>query len=204
MWQAEVRIDLDALLTRALEGCRRVLGEDHPDTLTVLNNLALLYQAAGRYADAGPLLQQLLDQQKKKYGPGSVATAGPLALIGYNLLQQKKYAEAEPPLRECVQICEKKAPDDWARFNAQSQLGGSLLGQKKYADAEPLLLAGYAGLNDREAKIPAANKVRLREAIERLVRLYEATAQADKAAGWRQMLEARREAGKKSENPEKK
>ena len=54
-------------------------------------------------------------------------------------------------------------------------LGAALLGQKKYSEAEPLLLAGYQGMKEREAKIPAPYKIRLVEALERLVQLYEAT-----------------------------
>jgi hypothetical protein len=49
-------------------------------------------------------------------------------------------------LRACLAIREKKLPDDWRRFNAQSLLGGSLLGQQKYAEAEPLLVQGYEGM----------------------------------------------------------
>ena len=32
-----------------------MLGKDHPDTLTSVNNLAALYQAQGRYGEAEPL-----------------------------------------------------------------------------------------------------------------------------------------------------
>ena len=63
-----------------------------------------------------------------------------LAQIGLGLLQQKKWTEAEPLLRECLAIREKTQPDVWSTFNTQSLLGGALLGQKKYAEAEPLLL----------------------------------------------------------------
>jgi hypothetical protein len=54
---------------------------------------------------------------------------------------------------------------------------------------EPLLLAGYEGMKEREAKIPAQAKVRLTEALERLVQLYEATDQKEKADEWRKKLE---------------
>ena len=67
-------------------------------------------------------------------------------------------------------------------------LGGALLGQKKYAEAEPLLLQGYEGMKQREAQIPQAGKVRLAEATERLVRLYEATNQPENARTWREKL----------------
>ena len=69
-------------------------------------------------------------------------------------------------------------------------LGGSLLGQKKYAEAEPLLLAGHAGMKQRVKTIPEQGRVYLREAVERLVQLYEATGKTDEAAKWRKELEA--------------
>ena len=67
------------------------------------------------------------------------------------LTAHRHYAKAEPLLRECLKIRETKLPDDW---RTQSLFNGSLLGLKNYADAEPLLLSGYDGMNEREAKIP--------------------------------------------------
>ena len=67
-------------------------------------------------------------------------------------------------------------------------LGGSLLGQKKYAEAEPLLLSGYEGMKQREDKIPATGKSRVKETLQRLVQLYESTGQSEKAAEWKKKL----------------
>lgn len=92
-------------------------------------------------------------------------------------------------------------PDARTTFNTKSLLGGALLGQKKYADAEPLLLAGYEEMKQREAKIPEQGKVRLPEAIERLVQLYEARDKKDDAARWRKELEARKQASMKPVQP---
>jgi hypothetical protein len=69
----------------------------------------------------------------------------------------------------------KKQPDDWATFDTRSLLGAVLWGQKQYADAEPLLVQGYEGMKQRETTIPPQDKVRLSEALERLMRFYEAT-----------------------------
>jgi eukaryotic-like serine/threonine-protein kinase len=122
-------------------------------------------------------------------------------MLGLDLLHQKKWTDAEPLLRECLAIREKTQPDAWTTFNTKSLLGGALLGQMKYADAEPLLLAGYESMKQREAKIPMEGKVRLTEALERLVQLYEAMDKKDDAAKWRKELEASKAAQKK---PEKK
>jgi hypothetical protein len=91
-------------------------------------------------------------------------------------------------LRECLEIREKATPDDWSRFHAMSLLGGALLGRGRYAEAEPLLSQGYEGMMARQARIPASDQSRLREAAERMVRLYQAWGQADKAADWRAKL----------------
>ena len=126
--------------------------------------------------------------RRKTFSPDDPILAASLASLGSNLLQQRKYAEAEPILRECLSIREAKLADDWSRFNAESLLGDSLLGQKKYAEAEPLLLSGYQGMKAREAKIPAAGKVRLKVASARVVALYDAWGKPEKAAEWRTRL----------------
>jgi hypothetical protein len=109
-----------------------------------------------------------------------------------NAYQEKgDFARAERILRESLTLRQKKQPNAWRTFHTQSQLGGSLLGQKNYAEAEPLLRAGYEGLKQREATIPAASKKYLTEALERLVQLYDAWGKPEQAKPWRQQLEAK-------------
>ena len=113
---------------------------------------------------------------------------GALAEKAKALLEAGKYAEAEPVARECLTIRETEIPDDWRTFNSRSVLGCALLGEKKYTDAEPLLLAGYEGMKQREDKIPAAGKLRVKETLQRLVQLYEASGQSKQAAEWNKKL----------------
>jgi hypothetical protein len=87
-------------------------------------------------------------------------------------------------LRECLTLREKAEPEAWQTFNARSMLGRALLGQKKYAEAEPLLLTGYAGMREREAKIPPPGRVRLPEAAAGLIELYEMTGKPAEAEKW--------------------
>ena len=69
-----------------------------------------------------------------------------------------------------------------------SQLGGALLGQGRYAEAEPLIVPGYEGVKRREAKIAVPEKFRLREAAERVVRLYEDWGKTEQATAWKARL----------------
>jgi tetratricopeptide (TPR) repeat protein len=54
---------------RALVLRERVLGPEHPDVATSLNNLAALYHAQGRYAAAEPLYQRALALSERVWGP---------------------------------------------------------------------------------------------------------------------------------------
>jgi serine/threonine protein kinase len=116
--------------------------------------------------------------------------AGQLLSNSQTLLALKQWDEAEPLIRESLVIRENAQPDAWTTFNTKSMLGGVLLAEKKLAEAEPLLLDGYKGMKDREAAIPPQGKVRIPEALERLVKLYEAKGNEAEAAAWRGKLEA--------------
>ena len=82
----------------------------------------------------------------------------------------------------------KATPDEWARYDAMSLRGGSLLIEGRYAEAEPLVVGGYEGMKAREARIDVPERFRLREAAERVVHLYEAWNQPDRAAAWKAKL----------------
>jgi tetratricopeptide (TPR) repeat protein len=47
---------------------KKVLGENHPDYATSLNDLAELYRNMGDYAKAEPLYQKALEIYKKAFG----------------------------------------------------------------------------------------------------------------------------------------
>jgi hypothetical protein len=54
---------------RTLDAMERVLGPDHPDTLTYRNNLAEAYREAGRAAEAIPLHERTLAGRERALGP---------------------------------------------------------------------------------------------------------------------------------------
>ena len=76
----------------------------------------------------------------------------------------------------------------WLTFNTQSMLGGSLAEQQKFAEAEPLLLTGFTGMQERLEKILIPLRIRLDEAIQRLIDLYSAWNKPAEAERWREEL----------------
>jgi serine/threonine protein kinase/tetratricopeptide (TPR) repeat protein len=186
----------EPLFREAIEASRKKLGIFHPKTQNSMRHLIVCLELCGRPAEAEPFLRELVDAWSEKPSTNLPPYPGyhPLCDLGYNLLLQKKGADAEKVLWPCLEVYQKTSADAWITFHAQSMLGGALFLEKKYADAEPLLLEGYLGMKQRAPSIPMLFQKRLTDAIQRLVQLYEAWGKADEAAKWRKELEARQAA----------
>jgi serine/threonine protein kinase/tetratricopeptide (TPR) repeat protein len=156
---------------------------------SISGNLGWAYEQAGQIAKAESVYREALETVRPRDKEAPSHSAALQVYLAGTLVEQQRYAEAEPLLRECLKFREQNEANKWWTFATKSQLGGSLLGQKKYVEAEPLLLAGYEGMKQREGTIPPiVRKSRLAKAIERLVQLYEARGKREKAAEWRTKL----------------
>jgi serine/threonine protein kinase/lipopolysaccharide biosynthesis regulator YciM len=183
------------LFQQALELRKARLNLDHPDTLQSMHSLACAYLRSGKPDHALPLLKEVVERRKSRLGDDHPETLTAMDSLGELLVTMGQPTQAEPVLRTRLLLREKKDPDGWNPFQTQSLLGTALLGQQKYAEAEPLLLAGHQGLNARQAKIPPADKPRLAEAGERVVRLYDGWGKPEEAAKWRVKLAREHPAG---------
>ena len=94
--------ETQAVTERELEIARRVLGEEHPRTLSAMNNLGAMLNAQGRLRDAEPYLLQTLEIRRRVLGPEHPATLISVAWIGAAYLDQGRFAEAEPYYREAL------------------------------------------------------------------------------------------------------
>ena len=82
-------------LERALDLRRRVLGPEHPDTLSSMSNLAAVYDLAGKHAQAEALDSQSLAIQRRALGPEHPATLKSMSNLAYVYFDEGKYAQAE-------------------------------------------------------------------------------------------------------------
>ena len=179
----------------ALAMRRKLLGNEHSDVAASLAGLADVLYDERKLAEAEALQLEELAMRRKwmsKSSPPPPALVNNLidtfARLTRTVLAAEKFAEAESLAREWLALGEKELPDDWQTFNARSVLGSSLQSQGKFTEAEPLLALGHDGMNQRREKVPPEYKFRLRESLERLVRLYEVTGRPDQAAEWKKKL----------------
>ncbi len=83
------------------------LGPQDPRLATTLNNLALLYDAQGKYAEAEPLYKRALAIREQVLGPEHRSVATSLSNLAELYKAQGKYAEAEPLYKRSLAIREK-------------------------------------------------------------------------------------------------
>ena len=95
------------LFERALAIREKVLGPEHPDTATSLNNLAVLLQDQGDLAGARPLYERALAIREKALGPEHPDTATSLNNLARLLQAQGDLAGARPLCERALAIREK-------------------------------------------------------------------------------------------------
>jgi tetratricopeptide (TPR) repeat protein len=178
----------EQLNIKVVETRRRVLGVQHPGTLTSMSNLARLYQEREKYGRAETLYASVLEIRRRVLGPRHPNTASVLASLAELWLRQQRYGDAEPLLREALASYEKAAQAGWRLNRAQSLLGASLAGQQKYPEAEVLLLSGYQGMLQREPTIPVGDRIELEQTRKWIVQLYQDWKKPEQATEWLEKL----------------
>ena len=75
----------------------RLLGEEHPDTIRAMDNLAATYMSLGKYADAEKLQIQVLDMRSRLFEehPDTINVMENLAITFYCLQKFKNAARLE-------------------------------------------------------------------------------------------------------------
>jgi tetratricopeptide (TPR) repeat protein len=87
--------DAELAQTRATEIAKRTLGEEHQDTLSCLNSLALPYSARGRWKEAEELHVQVLETIKRVLGDEHPATLNSMNNLALTYWDQERWKEAE-------------------------------------------------------------------------------------------------------------
>lgn len=72
----------EPLNRRVLEGREKLLGEDHPNTLTSANNLVLLLKEQGKIDEAVPICQNVVNGLEKALGSNNHMTLNAIGNLG--------------------------------------------------------------------------------------------------------------------------
>jgi len=119
--------------------CERVLGPDHPDTLTSRNNLAYAYVSAGRAAEAIPLHEQTLADRERVLGPDHPDTLGSRNNLADTYVSAGRAAEAIPLHEQTLAARERVlGPDHPDTLTSRNNLAYAYVSAGRAAEAIPL------------------------------------------------------------------
>jgi hypothetical protein len=108
-----------------------------------------------------------------------MSAASDLALA---YVSEGEFAKSGRLAREALDFYQKKQPENWQRYRAETLLGASFSGQRRYKEAEPLLLEGYKGMLARQRNVDIWDQYHLDRASEWIVKLYQAWGKPEKVA----------------------
>src|ERR1035441_8564038 len=131
--------EVEPLFGEALRIRERVLGGEHPDTLTSVNNLAYLHASQGRYGDAEPLCQRALAARERVLGREHPDTLNSVNNLAGLYARQGRYGEAEPLYQRALAGRERVLGGEHpSTLNSVNNLAGLYASQGRYGEAEPL------------------------------------------------------------------
>jgi tetratricopeptide (TPR) repeat protein len=127
------------LFERALTIREKVLGPEHPDTATSLNNLALVLQHQGDRTGVRPLYERALTIWEKACGPEHPDTATALNNLACLLRDQGSFTEARSLFERTLAIREKVLGPEHPKTAAiLGNIAGLLQYQGNFTEARPL------------------------------------------------------------------
>lgn len=85
----------EQLLDRSYALRREILGDDHPDTIKTMGELAPLYYRQGRYQESEELSRKTYEAATKVFGESHYLTLRFLSSIGLAVWRQSRFDEAE-------------------------------------------------------------------------------------------------------------
>jgi eukaryotic-like serine/threonine-protein kinase len=125
----------------ALEIRKRILGEEHPDTLVSMNRLADLYQHQKRYPEAELLMLQTLEIRTRVLGEEDPLTLSSMNGLASVQLRQNRHEEAEALCLETLEKRERVLGEEHAgTLQSMGTLASIYWFQGRYDEAEPLFL----------------------------------------------------------------
>ena len=126
-------------ILRVMETRRRVLGPEHPDTLTSMANLASTYSSQGRWTEAEELDVQVMEIRRRVLGPEHPDTLSSMANLASTYRMQGRWTEAEELGVQVMEIRRRVlGPEHLDTLSSMATLASTYRNQGRWTEAEEL------------------------------------------------------------------
>jgi len=132
-------IEAEGPFTQVMEARKRVLGPEHPSSLTSMANLASTYWNQGRWQEAEELHTQVMEARKRVLGPEHPSSLSSMANLAATYWNQGRWQEAEE-LHTQVMEARKRVlgPEHPDSLTSMANLATTYRDQGRWQEAEEL------------------------------------------------------------------
>ncbi|KAI2669860.1 hypothetical protein LCP963914a_9880 [Penicillium roqueforti] len=146
LWDEAEQLEVQVMETRKTK-----LGEDHPDTLTSMANLALTYSNQGRWDEAEQLQVQLMETRKTKLGEDHPDMLTSMANLASTYRNQGRWDKAEQLEVQVMETSKIKLGEDHPNtLTSMANLASTYRNQGRWDKAKQL---GVQVMETRKTKL---------------------------------------------------
>ena len=178
------------IIEQVVEIRRRVLGDDHPDTVVAIGILATALQNEGKLKEATLLFEEALAVVREHLPPHHQHAMVAINNLAFVYLLQELYEEALPLYEEVLEAIDRSLPPGFfGKGIALASYAKCLLHFERLEEAEAALLAGHKIL----VAAFGPTHSRVHHTVSLLGEAYGASHPPTLAAGWRAELPVEQE-----------
>jgi tetratricopeptide (TPR) repeat protein len=131
--------EAEELEKQVMQTTKRVLGDEHPDTLTSINNLASTYSDQGQWKEAEELQVQVMKTRKRLLGDGHPDTLTSMNNLALTYKNQGQWKESEELQVQVMQTTKRVLGDEHPNaLTSMNNLAMTYLYQGRWKEAEEL------------------------------------------------------------------
>jgi hypothetical protein len=161
----------------------RVLGDEHPRTLTARGNLAAATSLTGDSKAALVLTSEVLEKRRALHGEHHPETLIALGNHAATAMRAGELELARGLFEETVALCDKlRAPNHPTCAERQAGLGKVLRDLERFPESERVLLDAF----ERKGKVEGQQFAPQAQVAEEIAELYRRWQRPEQAAAWRE------------------
>ncbi len=131
--------EAERYVNKLLETHTRILGEEHPITLTTMNNMAIMYWGQGLWKEAEKLQVQVIETSKRMLGEEHPDTLTSIANLALTYTEQGRWKDAEKLQVQVIETMKRMLGEEHPNtLTSIANLASTYKGQGQWKEAEEL------------------------------------------------------------------
>jgi tetratricopeptide (TPR) repeat protein len=180
---AERYAEAESILVAALADSRRILGDDHQQVQTAVNNLAITYSRMGQPDKAEPMYREMIEVGARTLGPLHPEQLAGIVNFASFMLQNDRFEEGIKEATTAIDGFRQSTGDDFIGCGYARRTRGTCYRKLGRTNAA---IADFKESHRVFTLIFGPDDQRARDAAQKLAEIYDGQGNAAEAQRWRE------------------